>query len=82
MPALQLAGGSPSSSPKSKSDGHHACGCGGSEPKACHCHDQQPGVESTTTGPTNGELSLADFARMTQAEKLAYNKAKRDRIFG
>ena len=23
-----------------------------------------------------------DFARMTAAEKLAYNKAKRDRIFG
>ena len=82
VPALKLAGGSPSSSPKSKSDGHHDCGCGGSERKACHCHDQQPGVESTTTGPTNGELSLADFARMTQAEKLAYNKAKRDRIFG
>ncbi len=44
------------------------CGCGGKKAGAC---DGKP----VASGPP-------DFAKMTVAEKLAYNKAKRDRIFG
>ncbi|REK11146.1 MAG: hypothetical protein DWQ37_14515 [Planctomycetota bacterium] len=51
----------------SKSD----CGCGGSDPKQCACKK-----------PTSNSDSQPDFANMTQEEKLAYNKARRDRIFG
>ena len=51
----------------------HDCGCDGPDPHFCHCHDKQH--KSTAE-------SLPDFSRMTPAEKLAYNKAKRDRIFG
>jgi hypothetical protein len=54
---------------------HHDCGCGGPDPKACHCHDQPASAKPSLSGQP-------DFASMTQAEKLAYNKAKRDRIFG
>ncbi|HEV3137897.1 MAG TPA: hypothetical protein VGZ26_08325 [Pirellulales bacterium] len=52
----------------------HDCGCGGPKPADCHCHDKTPDAKSTDGQP--------DFARMSPAEKLAYNKAKRDRIFG
>jgi hypothetical protein len=52
-----------------------ACGCGGPDPSQCHCHDKKPVAPAEVNAPP-------DFARMTAAEKLAYNKAKRDRIFG
>ncbi len=52
-----------------------ACGCGGPDPSQCHCHDKKLAAPVEVDGPP-------DFARMTPAEKLAYNKAKRDRIFG
>ncbi|MGD9723972.1 MAG: hypothetical protein AB7O59_20310 [Pirellulales bacterium] len=68
----------------------HDCGCGGSDPQACHCHDATASHShsETRTGETPvapGALApgeVPDFSRMTVAEKLAYNKAKRDRIFG
>ena len=43
-----------------------------------------PATSSPAAGaaPAAAEPTLVDFARMTVAEKLAYNKAKRDRIFG
>lgn len=48
-------------------DSHADCGCGG--PKAaCSC-------EHPATQPP-------DFAHMSTAEKLAFNQAKRDRVFG
>ena len=53
---------------------HHDCGCGGSDPHQCACDDKK-----AITPSANGK---PDFARMTTAEKLAYNKANRDRIFG
>ncbi|HEV7222034.1 MAG TPA: hypothetical protein VGN42_04985 [Pirellulales bacterium] len=52
----------------------HDCGCGGPSKAACGC--QTAPLQPTTTP------SAPDFSRMTQAEKLAYNKARRDRIFG
>jgi hypothetical protein len=61
----------PSGKPATK----HDCGCGGPDSGQCHCHDKKPAAPVEIDGPP-------DFARMTPAEKLAYNKAKRDRIFG
>ncbi len=54
----------------------HDCGCGGQTPHECSC--TKP---AQTTGPAES-TSQPDFSKMTTAEKLAYNKAKRDRIFG
>ncbi|MBI1901145.1 MAG: hypothetical protein HYS13_08550 [Planctomycetia bacterium] len=74
-------GGGHSSSPPLTKGGHggvaaggdHAsCGCGGTEPSQCTCESKSP-------APPTG---LPDFSKMTPAEKLAYNKAKRDKIFG
>jgi hypothetical protein len=53
----------------------HDCGCGGPDPHECHCNDKQ-------AAPKSVDEPTPDFARMSIAEKLAYNKAKRDRIFG
>jgi hypothetical protein len=53
----------------------HDCGCGGPDPKVCHCDDHGHA--------TNGKPQAApDFSRMTTAEKLKFNKARLDRIFG
>lgn len=51
------------------------CGCGG--PKtACACQGHTHAEPATPAG------GLPDFKRMSQAEKLAWNQAKRDRIYG
>jgi hypothetical protein len=47
---------------------HNACGCGGQVETACHCVEQKD--------------AKPEFAKMTTAEKLAYNQAKRDKIWG
>jgi hypothetical protein len=60
--------GVPRASASSSAD-KHDCGCGGADPHACTCD-------------THPHDATPDFSKMTQAEKLAYNKAKRDRIFG
>jgi hypothetical protein len=49
------------------------CPCGGTRLEECRCHDRD-----RQTAP----CEKPDFASMTRAEKLAYNKAKRDRVFG
>jgi hypothetical protein len=62
-----------SSADQAHSHSHAACGCGGPSKAECRCQ----------SGPAAAETPAApDFGRMTQAEKLAYNKARRDRIFG
>ena len=68
----------------SKPAAKHDCGCPGPDSTACHCHDKKPddGSEAPSDKPAHPPDALPDFARMTAAEKLAYNKAKRDRIFG
>ncbi len=53
----------------------HDCGCGGPDPEQCHCHDTSGAAKKSADGKP-------DFSRMTAAEKLAYNQAERDRIFG
>lgn len=50
------------------------CGCGGPSKEKCACQ--------SSPAPVSGNAALPDFSKMTQAEKLAYNQAKRDRIFG
>jgi len=49
----------------------HDCGCGGSDPAKCECDSHD-----------HADHGKPDFSKMTVAEKLAYNQAKRDRIFG
>jgi len=47
---------------------------------------KQPAKKAASSTPTTGTVpstpSVPNFAKMTRAEKLAYNKARRDRIFG
>ena len=64
-----------STQPAEKS-GSCSCGCK-SEGKA------NTAVAGATAKSSNGKAAgEPDFSKMTAAEKLAYNKAKRDRIFG
>jgi hypothetical protein len=56
----------------------HACPCGGPKPSECSCK-QQANERGGADSPQQGR---PDFSKMTQAEKLAWNKAERDRIFG
>ncbi|HEV3340593.1 MAG TPA: hypothetical protein VG125_09555 [Pirellulales bacterium] len=74
VPAGVPASSSAAANGASSGAGHH-CGCGGPSKEKCACQSSP----EPTFG--NGE-ALPDFSRMTQAEKLAYNQAKRDRIFG
>jgi hypothetical protein len=57
------------------------CGCGG---KPMGCGQGQPAAEPISLAPPSAALpnGKPDFSRMTQAEKLAWNRAERDRIFG
>jgi hypothetical protein len=68
--------GVPSSStpaPKKESCGCHATKKSDQPHDECHCH-------SKSTPPA--KASTPDFSKMTQAEKLAYNREKRNKIFG
>ncbi len=58
------------------------CGCGGKkkeEPAAGKCGRSG---KADTVNPAQAATGEPDFAHMSQAEKLAYNKQERDRIFG
>ena len=48
------------------------CGCGGHAPQACRCKPASDLLSDTTP----------DFRSMSQAEKLAWNQSRRDRVFG
>jgi hypothetical protein len=60
----------------------HDCGCGGKNPSKCAC----PTPAVTAAPKLNVSAASApkpiDFAKMTPAEKLAYQQARRDRVFG
>jgi hypothetical protein len=65
---------------ESKSSG---CGCGGPKPSECACktkhsHDHQHSHDEKPAAFN----AAPDFKKMTTAEKVAWNKAKRDRLFG
>jgi len=53
---------------------HHDCGCGGPVKSACSCESKPDTAALSTDKP--------DFSKMSAAEKLAWNKARRDQIFG
>ncbi|HVX14448.1 MAG TPA: hypothetical protein VHC22_24895 [Pirellulales bacterium] len=72
---VSVPAGVPRAAVPPSDNGHADCGCGKKEESDCGCKHPAPPVGATNDG-------VPDFARMTQAEKLAYNKAKRDRIFG
>lgn len=72
------SGGSPAIATGSSKKADCGCGCGGKGKAAGACSTKAP----ATNGKTKAPLAEPDFSRMTQAEKLAYNKARRDRIFG
>ncbi len=73
LPTVSASAG-PTANDKSS---HGDCGCGGSTPAKCHCDVQPASLEKVADADHR-----PDFSRMTQAEKLAYNQARRDRIFG
>jgi hypothetical protein len=73
VPAAMPVSAASSSPAKASGNGHADCGCGGTA-TACHCD-----AKDTADSSANGQL---DFSKMTPSEKLAFNKAKRDRIFG
>jgi hypothetical protein len=89
---MSYGGGSTASVPaaisaatgEAHSHAHGSCGCKGPDPKVCECKAKKAAAPAaSTTGSSNATASgEPDFAKMTQAEKLAYNKAKRDRVFG
>lgn len=66
--------------------GAHDCGCKTKSKPAtvksghdCSCHEPQKAVSNSQA---DAAPKAPDFSKMTRAEKLAYNKAERDRIFG
>ncbi len=82
IPRGNSSAAAPSSKPTEKPD----CGCGGTDPKQCHCHagpkdstGVAPPAAANSSAATDGQ---PDFSRMSVAEKLAYNQARRNRIFG
>ena len=82
MPAAKWPIGKPAGKPAaaapSSHDDHASCGCAKAEPGVCHC----PGKSGEPSHPGAAASAEPDFAQMTRAEKLAYNQARRDRIFG
>jgi hypothetical protein len=64
-------------------NGKADCGCGGPSHEECHCHGESKAEQGhAPNGKPVSKADLPDFAAMTRAEKLAYNKAQRDRVFG
>jgi len=66
--------------------GIHDCGCqkkakpaASSTAHECSCQ-AKPG--SAAAAPSRAAAEAPNFSKMSQAEKLAYNQARRDRIFG
>jgi len=82
-PVAKKSTPSTAGSAASHGDGHHACACP-SKPKTpaaaghdCGCH-KAPASKPAA----DDDDALPDFKRMTQAEKLAWNQRKRDRLYG
>ncbi|HEY1859926.1 MAG TPA: hypothetical protein VGG61_06210, partial [Gemmataceae bacterium] len=67
---------SPRAASRGSAPQHSACTCQTTS-AACHCKAEKP--QAITTANRNG---TPDFSKMTAAEKIAYHKAKWDRILG
>ncbi len=60
----------------------HECPCGGPSPSKCACKHEEANRAGEPDRSTSDKNGRPDFSKMTQAEKLAWNKAERDRVFG
>lgn len=65
----------------------HDCGCGGPSPAECRCREKSSLAQQTEIAALTAEAKAnlngqPDFSKMSRAEKLAWNQARRDRIFG
>jgi hypothetical protein len=60
----------------------HPCPCGGPSPSQCSCKHEPAAAPVVVTAAVATQDGRPDFSKMTQAEKLAWNKAERDRIYG
>jgi hypothetical protein len=52
------------------------CGCGGPSKDKCACEGHQH------SSPKFDPNILPDFSKMSAADKLAWNRARRDHVFG
>lgn len=61
-----------------------ACPCNGTDPQRCACPAPASAAAGNGQAAANGTASngTVDFAKMTAAQKIAYHKAKWDRILG
>ena len=60
----------------------HQCPCGGPSPSQCACKHEPATAPVVAAAPVVPQDGRPDFSKMTQAEKLAWNKAERDRVYG
>lgn len=75
-----ITANSASASAKDTAQSAASCGCGGPSHHACQCDSKPAAKRGPHVSPAaQGE---PDFTKMTRAEKLAWNQARRDRIFG
>jgi len=65
-----------------KLDGHQECGCDPKPTSVSKCDCPANGADGRVGGDQAERNGQPDFAHMTPAEKLAWNQARRDRIFG
>lgn len=57
--------------------------CGNGRDKcSCGCKEKQPRESQANTSASSNGTSVPDFAKMTPAQKIAYHKARWDRILG
>ena len=71
----------PTPSPQPPAPSPCSCGCNGKKPGGCGGASPEKSA-ATGAAVVYDPKVTPDFSRMTRAEKLAYNKAKRDHIFG
>ncbi|MGE0608907.1 MAG: hypothetical protein AB7O62_17560 [Pirellulales bacterium] len=83
--SVEFASGTAGSGPqKPEAHAHNDCQCSGTPKPAA---DSSCGCKVSAASPAAQAVPLAtsgqpDFARMTPAEKLAWNQARRDQVFG
>lgn len=70
------------SAPAASATAGHSCGCKATTSCECSTKPEPSGSPAAKVGSPLLPNGKPDFSRMTQAEKLAYNQAQRNRIFG
>jgi hypothetical protein len=80
VPAAVPTGAAGAAIPGGGHAAHGQCGCGGTA--RCECDKSAAPAPGGVGQPSSAAAPAVDFSRMTRAEKLAYNQARRDRVFG